>query len=197
MKKWYVLGMLCLLVIFTSVPANAKQIINDGNYTTEDGDFYTKFWKEMFKGGEPGADGNTLQAVGEGFVFKKAVLLETVPVPVETVDKCAGFDYRTTYKKGQLQLNASGPWLDRGLLRASGIEATNCSKTTGTNKEILEFRLSFEGVFDNAENCKFSVEATYSGTPEVKFDEVDAPVFQRGTDYDAEIKILCNQKSGK
>ena len=61
-------------MVFT-VGLSAKVKVVPGVYSTENGDFYTKFWKELFKGGYPGQPGNVLQALGEGYIFNQAKLV--------------------------------------------------------------------------------------------------------------------------
>jgi hypothetical protein len=58
-----------ILVLVLNLGALAKSRVVPGVYSTANGDFYTKFWKEMFKGGGPGQVGNTVMALGEGFIF--------------------------------------------------------------------------------------------------------------------------------
>ncbi|MGB2908521.1 MAG: hypothetical protein WBB73_15565, partial [Candidatus Aminicenantaceae bacterium] len=119
---------LCLLLVGFAVSAKNdkdkdkdKNMVNVGTYILELGDFEAKFWKEMFKGGGPGKPGNTLMAVGQGFIFKRAVL--------DSVDFFSepGYEHATTYVGGVLILNSSGPWLNKGKLMDTGIMALNNS----------------------------------------------------------------------
>lgn len=153
--------------------------INYGEYTTCDPDFLTKFWKEMFKGGGPGQVGNTLKALGDGFIFKKAKLV--------AVTALGGDEFETTYANGVLNLNSSGPWLDSGKLRDKNVTATNHSRFDNTTG-FLEFTLRFSGRFQRT-GAYYSVVAWYSGYPEIKIDEYGDPVFQRGSDFHVKIKI--------
>jgi len=150
-------------------------------YSSEYGDFDVHFWKEMFKGGGPGQPGNTLMANGEGYLFKQAELLETY------FDETLG-RWITTYVDGALDLNSRGPWLDRGVLKATGITATNSSVFDPETGE-LDFILTFSGEFDNKPGVYFEAEATYNGIPEIKYDPYGNPDFQRGFDYIVTITI--------
>ena len=169
---------MCLLVLTIGLTAKKdKDMVIYGTYTS-DADFSTKYWKEMFKGGGEGQPGNTLMAVGQGFVFKKAVLYETVEV--------GPGQYTTTYVKGDLMLNSSGPWLNKGKLRDTKIVAVNQSTKDGSGR--LVFDLTFTGQFDNT-GVFYQVTAHYDGTPEVKYDDYGNPVFQRDYEFDATIEI--------
>lgn len=151
--------------------------INYGTYSTCDPpDFNTKFWKEMFKGGGPGQPGNVLKAIGDGFVFKHARLLKANPV---------NGTYETTYVGGKLTLNSSGPWLNKGQLRAQKIRAVNVSTWNGFD---LHFELSFEGMFENT-GVYFKVLVWYDGQPEMKGWGNTSYEFQRGSDFQAKIII--------
>ena len=181
MKKFVILGM-CLLALTIGLTAKKdkdKDMVNYGTYVS-DTDFSTKYWKEMFKGGGPGKPGNTLMAVGQGFIFKKAVIDENGAQP----DGSGGYD--TTYIQGDLMLNSSGPWLNKGKLRDTKIVALNHSTSDGSGG--LNFTLTFSGQFDNT-GVFYQVTAEYSGTPEVKYDDYGNPVFQRDYYFDAEIII--------
>ena len=178
MKKFIIFGM-CLLVLTIGLTAKKDKDMVIYDTFTSDADFSTKYWKEMFKGGGPGQPGNTLMAVGQGFIFKKAVLYETVP-------SGGPGQYTTTYVKGDLMLNSSGPWLNKGKLRDTKVVAVNQSTTDGAGG--LDFTLTFTGQFDNT-GVFYQVTAEYSGTPEVKYDDYDNPVFQRDYFFDAEIII--------
>jgi len=169
------------LVLLINLGGWAKVRVNPDTYRTEDADFYTKFWKEMFKGGGPGQVGNTLMAVGEGFIFNQAKLQM-----VEASDNPA-YMYKTTYVGGKLTLNSSGPWLQSGILRATKVTATNYSIQDSVTGE-LSFLIMMAGDFDKVPYT-FTITATYQGQPEVKYDDMGRPVFQRGTDFEVEIKI--------
>ncbi len=180
MKKLVIFGM-CLLVLTLGLTAKKdkdKIMVIYDTFNSGDGDFSTKFWKEMFKGGGPGQPGNTLMAVGQGFIFKKAVLNDTVAV--------GPGQHTTTYVMGELMLNSSGPWLNKGKLKDTKIVALNQSTTDGEG--WLSFELTFSGRFDNT-GVYYQVTATYEGTPEVKYDDYDNPVFQRDYEFDATIAI--------
>lgn len=181
MKKFVILGM-CLLVLSIGLTAKKdkdKNIVNYGTYTS-DADFYTKFWKEMFKGGGPGQPGNTLMAIGQGFIFKKAVIDDNGAQP----DGSGG--YTTSYVRGDLMLNSSGPWLNKGKLKDTMIVAVNNSMTDGAGG--LNFEMIFSGQFDNT-GVFYRVTATYTGEPEVKYNDEGFPVFQRDYEFDAVVEI--------
>lgn len=180
---------LAFLMIF-AIGLSAKVRVNVGTYSTDEGDFYTKFWKEMFKGGGPGQLGNTLQALGEGFIFNQAKL-----VSVEGGGFTVGTDpftyaFKSTYMGGLMTLNPSGPWCDAGTLKAKNVKAVNYSYQNPVLTGILNFHLVIEGDFFNAPGYHFVIDAMYVGQPEVKYSETTGlPVFQRGMDYDVIITI--------
>ncbi len=175
MRKLIALGATLAIVLFAAGSAVAE------TWSTEDGDFAVKFWKEMFKGGGPGQPGNTLMALGQGFNFRQATL-ESV-VYDGTVDR-----YITTYVGGKLVLNSQGPWLNFGKLKATDITATNSSHMDHSTG-VLDFVLTFSGTFKNHPGVSFEVEARYTGVPEVKYDMDGDYEFQRGYDYSVDITI--------
>jgi hypothetical protein len=188
MKKtiiWVSLFIILFSVGLQAKPKPKKSPVIPGTYSTAEGDFYTKFWKEMFKGGGPGQTGNELMALGEGFIFNQAKLQSVV------ASDNPNYTYKTTYVRGKLTLNSSGPWLKSGKLRASNITVTNYSSQNPPLTGILTFYLRFEGDFDN-EPYHFVIEATYEGQPEVKYGEEGKPVFQRGMDFEVTITITQN-----
>ena len=90
MKKMMLISAVVMLGLFLGITVQAQTYNATGD-----------FWKEKFFGGGPGQPGNTLMAVGVGFVFQNAVLL-TVEGPYsppgqwcENVGGAAS--YRTTY----------------------------------------------------------------------------------------------------
>lgn len=170
------------LVLLINLGGLAKVRVYPGTFSTADGDFYTKFWKEMFKGGGPGQPGNTLMALGEGFIFNQAKLQSVV------VSDDSNYMYKTTYVGGKLTLNPSGPWLKSGILRATRVTAINYSSQDPPLTGELNFLIKLEGDFDNA-NYHFLIEASYQGQPEVKYDDLGNPVFQRGMDFEVTITI--------
>jgi hypothetical protein len=158
--------------------------VNYSTYSTCDPpDFNTKFWKEMFKGGGPGQPGNVLKAIGDGFVFKHARINQDGAIPV-------GDTHVTTYVGGKLTLNSSGPWLNKGQLRARDIEAINIS--TWDDSGGLHFELRFEGIFEDT-GIYFKVLAWYDGQPERKGWGNTSYEFQRGTDFHAKIIISATK----
>ncbi len=177
---------LCLIL---SSGAWAKSRVVPGTYLSADGDFGIKFWKEMFKGGGPGQPGNTLQALGQGFIFDQAVL-QNVTFSAETGPNGEPI-YITTYTGGKLTLNSKGPWLDSGILKAKNITATNESYVDAITNELV-FEITFSGDFVKAPGVSgavsFMVTASYRGIPEVKYNST-RPVFQRGTDFEVIIDI--------
>lgn len=190
MKKTIVFS-LAFLMAFT-IGLSAKVKVIPGTYSTANGDFATKFWKELFKGGYPGQPGNVLMALGEGYVFNQAKLVTVVPSPDPA------FTYMTTYAGGMMTLNPTGPWCDSGTLKAKNITAVNYSSQSPVLTGILKFYLRFEGDFYNAPGYHFVVEATYEGQPEVKYDELTGqPSFQRGMDYEVTITITGVAESPK
>lgn len=182
MKKkigWVVVGLLAL-----TVGLSAKVRVTPGVYSTAAGDFYVKYWREMFKGGFPGQPGNVLQALGEGYIFNKARLVGVVG------SDNPSYASKSTYEGGEMTLNPSGPWCDAGTLKARGITVVNYSSQSPVLTGVLSFYLKAEGVFENAPGYGFVIEAWYTGQPEVKFgEESGRPIFQRGTDYEARITI--------
>mgnify|MGYP005855815119 CR=1 FL=1 len=170
------------LVLLLNLAGWAKVRVIPGTYSTANGDFYTKFWKEMFKGGGPGQPGNTLMALGEGFIFNQAKLQT-----VEASDD-PNFMYKTTYVGGKLTLNSSVDWLKSGILRATKVTAINYSSQNPPLTGELTFLIKLESDFDNAP-YHFLIEATYQGQPEVKYDDLGNPCFQRGTDLEVTITI--------
>jgi hypothetical protein len=170
------------LVLLINLGGLAKVRVTPGIYSTLNGDFYTKFWKEMFKGGGPGQPGNTLMALGEGFIFNQAKLESVV------VSDDPNYAYKTTYVGGKLTLNSSVPWLKSGILRATHVTAINYSSQNPPLTGELTFLIKLEGDFDNAP-YHFVIEASYQGQPEVKYDDLGNPVFQRGMDFEVTITI--------
>ncbi len=150
-------------------------------WSTDDGDFTTKFWVEIFKGGGPGQPGNELKALGQGYIFRKAVLQSTY------FDDATG-RWITTYVDGKLNLNSKGPWLLNKNLKASGITAMNSSAFDPATGH-LDFVLTFSGEFDNRPGVLFQVEARYSGIPEIKVDPESGYQFQTDDDYSVDITI--------
>jgi hypothetical protein len=152
-------------------------------YSSENGDFTTRFWKEKFFGGGPGQPGNVLMAVGQGFVFQHAEL-QSAGASLDPE-----FQYETVYEGGQLILNSKGPWLAKGKpYKAKGLRAVNYSTFDG-DTGFLKFKLVVDGEFKDG-NC-FQVIATYAGYPRVQIDESGQYVFQGDTMFEADITIPC------
>ena len=188
MKRTIVFSLVFLM--FFTIGLSAKVKVNPGIYSTENADFYTKFWKELFKGGFPGQPGNVLQALGEGYIFNQAKLVTVEGGAFVIGDDPYTYAYKSTYTGGMMTLNPSGPWCDSGSLKAKNITAVNYSTQNPVLTGVLKFHLRFEGDFDNAPGYHFVVDAWYEGQPEVKYDELTGqPAFQRGMDYDVKIDI--------
>jgi hypothetical protein len=188
MKRMIVFSLVFLMVFTIGLSAKVKVI--PGTYSTANGDFYTKFWKEMFKGGFPGKPGNVLMALGEGYIFNQAKLVTVEPGAWGGLPNDLNvYAYKSTYTGGMMTLNPSGPWCDSGTLKAKNVTAINYSNQDPVLTGILYFHLTIMGDFSNAP-YSFVIDALYSGQPEVKYDETTGlPVFQRGMDYDVTITI--------
>lgn len=180
MKKFLSVSTLFLLAFAFSTAASAQP------YSSADGDFFTKFWKEKYLGGDDGHPGNILMAVGEGFIFQNAVLDSVVIGGVES--PCGGGflpAYVTTYEGGKLTLNKKGPWAD--AIKVSGITATNFS---GYDAGMKFFVLEFAGM--SANDVVVDVTATWCETGDnyVRQEtKKGKPVFQLGFGFDAVIDI--------
>ena len=199
MKRLMLIGVAIMLGLFLGSRAQAGPVVNPGTYCTDEDVwencnpefFFTKFWKEEFFGGGPGQPGNSLMAIGQGFVFQNAVLQEVVSCTPCIYGECAIFSFRceTTYEGGMLTLNSGGPWLGKGSLKATNITAFNLSYHDADGN-LLEFVLTMMGQF-NKSGYGFLIVAGFVATPdnyEVKVDS-DGVVFQVGNDFDAVIWI--------
>jgi len=197
MKRTIVFSLVFLMVFTIGLSAKVK--VNPGIYSTAEGHFYTKFWKEMFKGGFPGQPGNVLMALGEGYIFNQAKLVTVEPGAWGGLPNDLNvYAYKSTYTGGMMTLNPSGPWCDSGTLKAKNVTAVNYSSQDPVLTGILKFHLTIEGDFDNAPGYHYVVEATYDGQPEVKYDELTGqPCFQRGMDYEVTINITGPAESPK
>jgi hypothetical protein len=165
-------------------------------------DFTTKFWQEKFFGGGPGQEGNTLMAIGQGFVFQNAIL--TVgPVPLmKKPEWCDGaVAYETIYANGRLTLNSSGPWLTKGTLIDRDVIAVNTSCHT-QDGALLGFRLKIgidpdNEVFEQFAELPYTVEANFDiefdadGLPTNYkiFEDEDGITVQKGYYFGATITI--------
>jgi len=187
--KRVIVFLLVVLVIFT-IGLSAKVKVVPGTYSTEAGDFYTKFWKESFKGGGPGQVGNVLMALGEGYIFNQAKLVSVEGGGFTVGTDLFTYAYKSTYTGGMMTLIPSGPWCDSGTLKAKNVTAINYSYQPIPLTGVLKFHLTIEGDFFNAPGYHFVIDAMYEGQPEVKYDEITGlPCFQRGMDYDVTISI--------
>jgi len=156
------------------------------DYSTANGDFTTKFWKEKFIGGGPGQPGNVLMAIGQGFVFQNAVLEKVEPL-VNVDGNVIG--YATMYTGGRLTLNSRGPWLDKKKYQITDILATNVSSRDDDGN--LLFTLNFVGTDEKA-GVSLVVTVDFHADAEnyeIKYDEDGTPDFHRGFDFDAAIEI--------
>jgi len=200
MKRLALMGFTFTVALLLTTSAHAGPFVYPGTYSTDAGDFTTKFWKEKFFGGGPGQPGNVLMAVGQGFILQNVVL--------QSVEECTGdadqwcglasgdpcysgqWTYKTTYEGGFLRLNSKGPWLKKGKLKdATDLQATNYSYVDLDGN--LHFCLTINGEFDRMPEYSYEIEATFDGTPnnyQMKHDEY-GPVYQRGYDSNAEITI--------
>jgi hypothetical protein len=218
MKKMALVSLAFLVALLLSYSAEAKPVVdrvNEGTYCTDgivgecDGYFATKFWKEKFFGGGPGAQGNVLMAIGQGFTLQNVVLQGVEPCTAEScaftdpTDPCFSdsegnpitYNYKTTYTGGFLRLN-KGPlklWVNKGKLKDTDLVATNYSAHNPVDGSLEHFCLVINGVFDNVPDyTPYSVIATFDAGEDnyqFKFDEEGNPVFHRGYDFDAIITI--------
>ena len=216
MKKIALVSLVFLVALLLSISAQAKPVfdrVNEGIYCTENiddgscnGNFATKFWKEKFFGGGPGAPGNVLMAIGQGFTLQNVVLQEVVPC-IDCTTFVEGhpcysdpegqpitYQYKTTYEGGFLRLN-KGPrklWVNKGKLKDTDLVATNYSAHNPVDGSLEHFCLVISGEFNNAENTPYNVIATFDvgeDNYQFKYDDEGNPVFQRGYDFDAIITI--------
>jgi hypothetical protein len=213
MKKLALMGLLLLVALFVSATVHAGPGVVPGIYCTEgypavcDDTFITKFFKEKFFGGGPGKEGNVLMAIGKGFVLQN-VVLQGEPTScgevgtdcgLASTDPCYATDwqYKTTYEGGTLTLNSKGPWLDKGMLKAKGFDATNYSRIDAEDGTLHFCLVINDGEFRNAPGYTFNAVAKFDEDPDLgnyqfKQDEEGKPVFQRGYHFDALIEILEN-----
>ena len=191
MKRMVLISVVIMLGLSLGLTAQAGPVVNPpGSWSTPD-EFTTKFWKEKFFGGGPGQPGNVLMAIGQGFVFQNAVLQVVVPysMPDWCIDLGGAASYQTTYEGGMLTLNSSGPWLEKGSLKAKNVTAINTSCHDGDGN-LLGFELIMTGPFEKSV-YSFDIVASFTVAPdnyEVKTDS-DGVVFQVGYDFDATITI--------
>lgn len=203
MKRLALIGLVLILAFLISTTVHAGPVVNPGVYCTNEGcddTFTTKFFKEKFFGGGPGMSGNVLMAIGKGFVLQNVVLQEAEPctgdcgLTAEDLCYATDWEFMTTYKGGTLTLNSKGPWLEKGMLKAKGFDATNYSRVDDEGN--LHFCLVIkDGTFRNAPGYTFNAVAKFDATPDnyqLKEDDEGKPVFQRGYHFDALIEILEN-----
>jgi hypothetical protein len=151
--------------------------------------FTTKFWQEKFFGGGPGQEGNTLMAIGQGFVFQNAVLTgvpEQIAKPDWCINSLAAVGYKTTYENGRLTLNPSGPWLTKGTLIDRDVKAVNTS-CHAADGALLGFRLVIGIGEENAETFEKFAEVPYS--VEASFDIA----FDAGTGLPTNYKMFVDE----
>jgi hypothetical protein len=141
-----------------------------------------KFWKEKFVGGRPGAVGNVLMAVGDGFVFQNAILANVQgPWRANDLD-CLGckIKYITTYSNGQLTINPNGPCGKfKGIIPA----ATNIS-LHDQDGNLMKFVLSIP------EKGVTATWINYGNNYKMHTDEYGAYVYQMGSEFDS-IILTC------
>ena len=142
-----------------------------------------KFWKEKFVGGRPGAVGNVLMAVGDGFVFQNAVLTNVAGPYGASDSDCSGCiaKYVTTYSNGQLTINPNGPCGKfKGIIPA----ATNISYHD-QDGNLMKFVLSIP------EKGVTATWINYGNNYKMQTDEYGAYVYQMGSEFDS-IMLLCH-----
>lgn len=169
-KNVILTAFLFLFVFCLSANAQDTYYIDQDNHPA-------KFWKEKFVGKNgPGQVGNILMAVGEGWVFQNARLVNVIDCSTDDCpEEFSGYDYCTTYEGGQLTLTEKGEWDED--LEASNMTATNYSTFDGTE---LKFLLTFSGYFNDG--TFFEVEVNYIGEPRVQ--KPNNPVYQMGEGVD-------------
>ena len=211
MKRLAPMGLILLVALFVSTAVHAGPAVNEGKLFCTDPDldsacdselFTTKFWKEKFFGGGPGQPGNVLMAKGKGFMLQNMVLQEVAPcdsgdcgLPAEDPCYATDWEYKTTYEGGMLTLNSKGPWLDKGMLKAKGLTATNYSRGRGEDGNLQFCLVIAAGEFRNAQDFTFNAVARFDATSDpgnyqFKVDDEGNPVFQRGYSFDALIEIV-------
>ena len=182
MRKIAFIGFVCISLLLFGVSVHADTF----SFSTEEGDFTTKFWKEKYLGGGDGTPGNVLMAVGEGFSFQNAVLESFFTASVKS--PCGGGTlpvYVTTYVGGRLTLNPSGPWDDNIIVR--DITATNLSGfDNGKRFFILWFLGTSESGVDVEVTATFCEDTDNYKRQVTKKGE---PVYQMGYNFDAIIEI--------
>ena len=177
MKKIISLSFICALLFgFSSVSYAGPDVNIEKHY------FDLKFWMEKYHGGGPGQIGNVLLAVGNGFKFNHATIADP---PVIGSILCGDPGWVTEYVGGDLILT-KGPWLNKGMLKALNVEATNRSGLNSDGKKC--FNIWIRGDFEGG-NYHFDAEVSWT-EDETNYEELPG-VFQRGTDpKDAWIEIV-------
>jgi hypothetical protein len=177
-----------------NLPSPPSAQIVGGEWVTP-ADFTTKFWEEKFFGGGPGAEGNVLMAIGQGFVFQNAVLtVAPVQLKEPLPSWCDGVAvYETIYENGRLTLNPSGPWLKKGTLRDRDVKATNIS-CHGSDGALLGFTLTIKDEsFEEFAELPYFVEASFTTDQDDSnykiFVDEDGITVQKGYNFDATIVI--------
>ncbi len=141
-----------------------------------------KFWKEKFLAGRPGAVGNVLMAVGDGFVFQNAVLTNVQGPWVANDLDCLGckIKYITTYSNGLLTINPNGQCGKfKGIIPA----ATNIS-LHDQDGNLMKFVLSIP------EKGVIATWINYGNNYKMQTDEYGAFVYQMGSEFDS-INLTC------
>jgi hypothetical protein len=183
MKKVGLVSLVFMLGLLFSVSSHAGPIVNPGTYSTANGDFTAKLWKEIFFGCSASEPFSVLKVLGEGFALKRAVLESNDPI------NDPEWQWMSTYQCGTLILNSKGPWLKRGRLVAKHLTVHKYSTVDENNN--LKFRIISSGLFENT-SYRFTLEITFEGTPETyeaRYDEDDFPEFQMGSHMDIVIRI--------
>ena len=183
MKKVGLMSLVFGLGLLFTVSSHAGPIVNPGTYSTANGDFTGKFWKEIFFGCSASEPFSVLKVLGQGFSLKRALLESNDPI------NHPEWQWMSTYQCGTLILNSKGPWLKRGRLVAKHLPVYKYSAVDENNK--LKFHLISSGLFENT-SYRFNLEITFEGTPETyeaRYDEDDFPEFQMGSHMNIVIQI--------
>ena len=122
MKKAMVVALACLFMAGLGIAKVGE--VQVGTFDVKDD---VKFWTEMLKGGGPGQPGNTLTAVGDGFLFDHATL-SGGGWGTGNIDEF-DYNYSTHYEGGDLTLGPNGPWYapktPGGSIKVRNVTTTN------------------------------------------------------------------------